>query len=716
VANLDDRARSRERVDAPDLWDRADMLERRPDDTVVNTRERVTVIAMTLLLTLATTGFVVFAFHETPSRNLPASDVPVVSSSNGELYFRVGGGDGPSWWETVQADGSAGRTVFAADEPVHFDHVAWSPDGTRIAFRNALVDAYGIYTANADGSDVRRLTEGPNDSWPSWSPDGTRIVFSSTRSHPSVGTCVPGDDVQCPTDLYVMNADGSDVTQVSGDPSREFDPAWSPDGTAIAFVRADIGPGCCTTAIWTMGADGSDPHEVAGTADGSNFAPSWSLDGTRLTYLSIRGEEWWVFVSDADGSDERAIAGTPFADDAGSLAEVDDAVWAPDGSWIAFTGSVCPCDALSHPALYLMHPDGTDLHAIVTPDYGASDIAWRPLFAEATPTPPPRIDASIGQTVDIGLRFPEGAVVAYGGVWVAASDGMAAGGELLRLDPDDGEIVARIAMPTVPGWEFGGAGIASGLGSVWLTAGRADEPHTPTVVYRIDPDTNSLAETIDVGAGGAADIWVDDSGIWVVTFADEGGHMWLYHLDVTSHEVLSRTSIPANWSNNVSGAGGWIWVLGNTDDSDGAPPGTLFRIDPTTGDIQDRFDPDPHNSFFLTVSGNRLWFFKSDGLYALDGGTGSEIAGPLQLPAQCCSGLVADGSGGVWVISGTGSETERKGVWHVSSDGIIDQHSAENPGELADGISVAYDPTTTSVWIVHYQDTVSRLEITAAGG
>jgi WD40 repeat protein len=679
-------------------------VDPRPSQDGPNLRGRVTVFALASFLTAATTGFIVFAFHGTPPRTHAASTAP---SANGELYFEVGGGDGPSWWETVQPDGSAGRTVFADDTPVHFDRVAWSPDGTRIAFRNALVGAYGIYTANADGSDVHRLTEGRNDSWPSWSPDGTQIVFSSTRSDPAMSACIPGDDIRCPTDLYVMDASGSNITRLTSDPAPEFDPAWSPDGDTIAFTGAGVGSDCCWLAIWSVGADGSGAHQLAYAApDGSNFAPSWSPDGTQLVYLSGRSEQWWVYVSDADGAHERAIAGMPFADDPGSLAYVEDADWAPDGAWIAFTGTACPCDALSHSALYMLHPDGTDLHAIATPEYGASDIAWRPLTAEATPTPPPLIDTSIAQTIDVGLRYPEGVVVGNGGVWVAASDGMAAGGELLRLDPDSGEIVARIAMPAVPGWEWGGAGITSGLGSIWVATGAA--------VYRIDPETDVLAETIDVGACCSADIWVDDSGVWVMSFADEGGHMWLNHLDVATHEVLSRTSIPANWSNNVSGAGGWIWVLGNTDDSDGAPPGTLFRIDPTTGDINDRFDPEPHNSFFLTVSRDRLWFFTSEGLHALDASTGSEVVEPLQLPAQCCSGLVADGSGGVWVISGTGSETERKGVWHVSSDGIIDQHSAENPDELADGIAVAFDPTTMSVWIVHYQDTVSRLQITAA--
>ena len=187
---------------------------RPPLDHRPNLRGRATVIALAFVLTAATSGVVVFAINGASLRTSPASDMPA-GLSNGELYFRVGGGDGPSWWETVLPDGSAGHAVFGADPPVHFDRVAWSPDGTRIAFRNALVGAYGIYTANADGSDVLQLTDGPNDSWPSWSPDGTRIVFSSTRSDPSVSACIPGDDIECPTDLYVMDASGLNVTRLT---------------------------------------------------------------------------------------------------------------------------------------------------------------------------------------------------------------------------------------------------------------------------------------------------------------------------------------------------------------------------------------------------------------------------------------------------------------------------------------------------------------------
>jgi Tol biopolymer transport system component len=93
----------------------------------------------------------------------------------------------------------------------------WSPDGSRIAFYSFLdTSSVEIYVMNADGSNLTRLTN--NHAWdsdPQWSPDGKYITFTSARD----GTF----------DIYVMNADGSKQTSLTHNPERtDFQPSWSP--------------------------------------------------------------------------------------------------------------------------------------------------------------------------------------------------------------------------------------------------------------------------------------------------------------------------------------------------------------------------------------------------------------------------------------------------------------------------------------------------------
>ena len=117
--------------------------------------------------------------------------------------------------------------------------------------------------ANSDGTEAVRLTDGANDGWPTWSPDGTKIAFSSTRHDPNVGACTStGDtDLGCPTDIYVMDADGSNVTRLTTSSGSEYQPVWSPDGTRIAFTHTleTWSP----TAVYVMNADGTDAYPIA---------------------------------------------------------------------------------------------------------------------------------------------------------------------------------------------------------------------------------------------------------------------------------------------------------------------------------------------------------------------------------------------------------------------------------------------------------------------
>jgi TolB protein len=81
---------------------------------------------------------------------------------------------------------------------------------------------------NADGSDVKKLTDGDGiDSWPAWSPDGKRIAFVTNRA---------GN-----FDIHIINADGRARKPLVADPSQDTSPAWSPDGKRLAFISTRAG-------------------------------------------------------------------------------------------------------------------------------------------------------------------------------------------------------------------------------------------------------------------------------------------------------------------------------------------------------------------------------------------------------------------------------------------------------------------------------------------
>ncbi len=100
---------------------------------------------------------------------------------------------------------------------------AWSPDGSRIAFDRSEDGNFDVYVMNADGSDVRQLTRDPGeDSRPAWSPDGRSISFHSTRDRPTAGT----PSITPFLEIYVMDADGSNVRRLTANQFFDGHPDW----------------------------------------------------------------------------------------------------------------------------------------------------------------------------------------------------------------------------------------------------------------------------------------------------------------------------------------------------------------------------------------------------------------------------------------------------------------------------------------------------------
>src|SRR5712664_1174607 len=166
---------------------------------------------------------------------LSALTLPAVTQAqvNGQIVFERGG----CFW-TMDADGSNQTQIgnqFAADFcPGNNRHPVWSPDGTKIAFTSDFRTTLpsNIYVMNADGTNVTRLLADAFAAYhPAWSPDGTQIAFDSNRDG-LVGS------------IYAINVDGTNLRRItSAFPASDAKPTWSPDGTVIAFWTNQGGVG-----------------------------------------------------------------------------------------------------------------------------------------------------------------------------------------------------------------------------------------------------------------------------------------------------------------------------------------------------------------------------------------------------------------------------------------------------------------------------------------
>ncbi|MGB7923144.1 MAG: hypothetical protein WCF57_07860 [Pyrinomonadaceae bacterium] len=194
---------------------------------------------------------------------------------------------------------------------------AWSPDGSKIAFvrgldltinGNAFIPwcvSAEIYVLDVEGGWETNLTGGGGGTDPAWSPDGASIAFSSYR--------------QDNYEIYTMNANGSNVKRLTYTDTAEGDPAWSSDGHLIAYGgnyiqwRVDCGfmhtgreqDGADGPNIFVMSSDGAEQRRL--TSMGNSSDPAWSPDGTHLVFVSRSHGYTQIFRIDANGQNQSTI-------------------------------------------------------------------------------------------------------------------------------------------------------------------------------------------------------------------------------------------------------------------------------------------------------------------------------------------------------------------------------------------------------------------------
>lgn len=296
----------------------------------------------------------------------------------------------------------------------------WSADATKIVFEQRG----DIFVANANGTGVRNLTNSSlQDVAPTWSPDGTRIAYASTNA---------SND----SNLFVMDSDGTNNAQLTPNPRWDGFPSWSPDGTRIAYT-SDEGVGL-NFGIFTIASGGGTPSFVTDTTV-VNAHHDWSPDSTRIAFHN-RNEVWLV---NPDGTNltqlttnDRAFFGIAFS---------------PDGTKIAFR-----TDRTGNAEIFVMGVDGSNpVNVTNTPTVDERFPDW-------APSPGPVPGCTPGPETTCGTEGNDNLLVTVAADATNVVVQTGSGADMITLeieDPtnpatvliDSGDDADIVTLPTSPG-------------------------------------------------------------------------------------------------------------------------------------------------------------------------------------------------------------------------------------------------------------------------
>lgn len=271
---------------------------------------------------------------------------PLLAFNEGQIAFET---DRDGNWEIYTLDVRTGLAYNLTHTSAADHSPTWSPDGRQIAFHSNRSSDSDIYVMNADGKNVRRITDSGRDWRPRWSPDGQRIMF------------VRGFD-----EIYTMNTDGSHVKYLI----NGFGPEWSPDGQQMVFY---VNQGNRLHAdIYVSDANGQHLRNLT-RSSAHDWGPSWLPDGRSIAFVSSRDGNARVYVLDTICAQTSGAveACTQPLEIANPIRETPH--WSPDGRQIAYN-----LIYQWQSQLYFVNADGSNLRRMITVGGNDQHPVWSP--------------------------------------------------------------------------------------------------------------------------------------------------------------------------------------------------------------------------------------------------------------------------------------------------------------------------------------------------
>ena len=456
----------------------------------------------------------------------------------------------------VNADGSG--MIQLTDDQGDDSDLAWSPDGSELAFTSFRDGMRDIFVINADGTRLRRIT---NDSFveaePTWSPDGSELAFTSFR------------DGQ--RDIFVIYDDGTGRRQITNDELKEVELTWSPDGSKLAFraylnVRASGNP----AHIYTVNIDGSNLTQI--TDETSSYSePTWSPDGSRIAFISGGESIWGLSVMNSDGRERAMLYPSILNVQYGAWSSVESPAWSPDGKTIAFAAKPWNGGLLPDLELYMINVDGSGLTRLTYRAGDDSNPTWSPdgsklafeshlprkrksyhtpdiyVMVDFAPKQLPLTDIANSDLVPVWS--PDGTRIAYVSARIPWASILVEDFDIYVRNADGSgtrQLTANDSRDSRPAWSPDGGRIA------YVSDYDGDED-----LYVIDTDGNGIERLTDNDHPDSRPKWSPDGNQIAYVSLHNGRHTDIFVMNTDGSDIVQLTAYGDSETSHYYGAPSW---------------------------------------------------------------------------------------------------------------------------------------------------------------